>query len=66
MVVPHYCKQVFIFYLEMLELRFLAYDTVPTIMRIFYFYQYLRLIFNPLSANLIKWSNTFKQFVGCC
>ena len=31
MVVPHYCKQVFIFYLEMLERRFLAYDTVPTI-----------------------------------
>ena len=21
---------------------------------------------NPLSANHIKWSNTLKQFVGCC
>ena len=21
---------------------------------------------NPLSANLTKWSNTLKQFVGCC
>ena len=31
MMVPHYCKQVFIFSLEMLERRFLAYDTVPTI-----------------------------------
>ena len=22
--------------------------------------------FNPLNANLTKWSNTLKQFVGCC
>ena len=22
--------------------------------------------FNPLRAKPIKWSNTFKQFVGCC
>ena len=22
--------------------------------------------FNPLSANHTKWSNTLKQFVGCC
>ena len=23
-------------------------------------------IFNPLSVNFTKWSNTLKQFVGCC
>ena len=23
-------------------------------------------VLNPLSANTTKWSNTFKQFVGCC
>ena len=22
--------------------------------------------FNPLSANPTKWSNTLKQFIGCC
>ena len=22
--------------------------------------------FNPLSVNPTKWSNTLKQFVGCC
>ena len=24
------------------------------------------LLFNPLSTNLTKWSNTLKKFVGCC
>ena len=24
------------------------------------------LFFDPLSANLTEWSNTLKQFVGCC
>ena len=25
-----------------------------------------RTLLNPLSANPSKWSNTLKQFVGCC
>ena len=29
-----------------------------------YYYCYLYLPLNPLSANPIKWSNTLKQFVG--
>ena len=28
------------------------------------FSQILRVVFNPLSANPTKWSNTLKQFVG--
>ena len=29
-----------------------------------YFYVTVNLMFNPLSANFTKWSNTLKQFVG--
>ena len=46
--------------------RFWSFDT-----KYFYIPQYKSyfkfiVAFNPLSTNLTKWSNTLKQFVGCC
>ena len=36
-----------------------------TVVFLWFFSKFLRtLFFNPLSANLMKWSNTLKQFVG--
>ena len=46
--------------------KYIDEDIILVVTAGYFFSQEIFLIFNSLSANAITWTNTLKEFFGCC